>query len=752
MKKSLFNILCQDNTLLKAWKNVKQKGSAGGIDGVSIELFELNMDLHLKEIKQELISKTWKPEPYLRISIPKKENERRVLGLLCIKDKIIQQAIKLLIEPKFEKIFISNSYGYRPGKGHNKAVRFTKSCLQNKKYSFILKLDIDNYFDTINHEILFKRVFPLIPDDEVFRLVQLCVKMGMVNKQKEWEQIEQGVPQGAILSPLLANFYLHSFDQFVLSRTKMYVRYADDFIILCKTQEEAEKLLAECSTFLQERLKLKLNEPVISKTQEGIEFLGVLVNNQNISITQEKREKLKSKILLLQWGKTKFCQEGLDALGGIQNYYANLLPQTILNDLDEILYSHLKQLIHTKWKDIPNKTTLERELRSIPFFSENNIIQNRKLKSELINLYLLEKSKEIKQKNELINKKLIAKRKKEYRNKENETSELIINSFGAYIGVNNKGITVKIMGNKQNIPSSNLHHITILTNGVSISSNALEYCMQKQIGIDFFNATGKHTGSFLSASFIHTSLWKKQAELDNKKKSILATRIISGKIKNQMNLIKYFHKYHKEYYESLNSKYNEVIPKIKNILNELKMLEGNENYENNIINLEAQGAELYWAYIRELTKDDKINFTHRERHGATDIVNCMLNYGYAILYARIWQAVLSKKMNPTISVIHKPQAGKPTFVYDIIELFRTQAIDRVVISLIQKKEPLKLKQGLLDNDTKKLLVQNITERLNRYEKYRGNEHKLSDIINMQTKEIADYIDNNIRYKPYIAKW
>lgn len=92
MKKSLFNILCQDSTLLKAWKNVKQKGSAGGIDGVSIELFDMNIDLHLKEIKQELISKTWKPEPYLRISIPKKENEKRVLGLLCIKDKIIQYA------------------------------------------------------------------------------------------------------------------------------------------------------------------------------------------------------------------------------------------------------------------------------------------------------------------------------------------------------------------------------------------------------------------------------------------------------------------------------------------------------------------------------------------------------------------------------------------------------------------------------------------------------------------------------------
>ena len=96
--------------------------------------------------------------------------------------------------------------------------------------------------------------------------------------------------------------------------------------------------------------------------------------------------------------------------------------------------------------------------------------------------------------------------------------------------------------------------------------------------------------------------------------------------------------------------------------------------------------------------------------------------------------------------------GKPTFVYDIIELFRAQAVDRVVISMVQKKEPLTLKEGMLGTDTKKLLVQNLAERINRYEKYRGAEHRLCDIIHLQVKEIADYIDSGTKYKPYIAKW
>lgn len=180
--------------------------------------------------------------------------------------------------------------------------------------------------------------------------------------------------------------------------------------------------------------------------------------------------------------------------------------------------------------------------------------------------------------------------------------------------------------------------------------------------------------------------------------------------------------------------------------------EENTDYKKDIIGIEAVGANLYWDYIRELISDDQVGFLFRERHGATDLVNCMLNYGYAIIYARVWQSLLFRKLNPTDSVLHEPKNGKPTFVYDVIELFRAQAVDRIVISLIQKGENLKIQKGLLCEDTKKLLVQNIIERLNRYEIYRDKECRLCDIINLQTKEIANYIECGKMFRPYIAKW
>lgn len=753
MKKGLFDTLCQDRTLFNAWKAVREKGASGGIDGISINLFEEELDKNICELKEELISRKWNPDPYLKISIPKKENEKRILGLLCIKDKIVQQAIKQIIENRFEKIFVSNSYGYRPGKGHGKAVKFTKHCCQNRLYPYILRLDIDNYFDTINHDILFKRLQPLINDSEILRLIQLCIKMGMVDKRLNWEEITEGVPQGAILSPLLANFYLHPFDQFVLSRTKMYVRYADDFIIFCKNREETDKYKSECSEFLENRLKLSLNEPSISETKTGIEFLGVFINDKDISLSSEKEQKLISKIDNIVWDKRNFTKDSLEGLKHIHNYYEPLLSQEYLNKLDTILLNRLKKIIHEEKDKIPNKSTLLSALKEISFFSLDNKLKASDIRSDIINEYLNVLSEKIDTENKIKNKRLILSRKKEYRQKENETRELIINTYGTYIGINEKGITVKVHGQKQSISSSaNLQHITILCDGVSISSNAISFCMQNNIGIDYFNNFGKHIGSIMSMRYIHTSLWTKQANMSQSCKCMLAISIIIGKIRNQMNLVKYFHKYHKDSSETLIIKHNEIIPAFKSTITELKNLARHNDYQTRLIYLEAKCAELYWGYIKELIKDDDVIFTNRERHGAKDLVNSMLNYGYSILYPRIWQAVLRNKLNPTISVIHAPQAGKPTFVYDIIELFRAQAVDRVVISLIQKKEPLKIKDGLIDKDSKKLLVQNLLERMNRYEKYRDKDYRLCDIINTQVREIAEYIDNGTKFKPYIAKW
>ena len=215
------DILCSEITLYNAWNIVKEKGAAGGIDGVTIMEFEKGKRKQISKLVDELANKTWKPYPYLEIEIAKDKSpeEKRKLGMTAIRDKIVQLAIKTIIEPRYDRIFVGNSYGYRPGKGATKAIRRVLQECKNKKYKYVLRLDIDNFFDSIDHFLLRRKLVATGTEEEIVRLIMLCMQMGKVKqKNREWIDTMLGTPQGAVLSPLMANLYLHSFDQFAISR------------------------------------------------------------------------------------------------------------------------------------------------------------------------------------------------------------------------------------------------------------------------------------------------------------------------------------------------------------------------------------------------------------------------------------------------------------------------------------------------------------------------------------------------------
>lgn len=755
MRTKLFERLCQLDLLQSAWMNVKSKNSAGGIDGMSVKDFEEKSDKYLSEILKDLKSGTWTPYPYMGISIPKKENERRHIGLLSIKDKIVQTAIKILIEPKFERIFFSNSYGYRPGKGHNKAIRRTLDECRNKKKNWVLKLDIDNYFDTIDHTILTPRLHHLINDDEIVRLIMLCIKMGKVNKNMKWQDVNTGVPQGGVISPIISNFYLHPFDQFALSQPCQYIRYADDFVLICDTKEDAEKILLKATVFLSERLNLSLNPPMIIDLNEGFDFLGVNISKNGIGISDAKKERIKEKISQFDFNAEGFSALSVKSWKGLQIYYASLLPQDMLEQIDYMLIEHLRILIPQNTKLIPSRAVLSRILGEIDYLSSKYRVDGRKIMKELIAIYDTKKSEGKAKVTDSQNKKIVEKRKKEYQKREGENKELVVSTYGSSIGIVQNSITVKQQGKiVYQKPVGALSHITVQGKGISLSSNIIEYCLSNKISIDFFNAMGAHTGSILSTKYIENTLWCKQSNCGQSKRHSLAQSIIRAKLKNQLNLVKYFHKYHKNTNSRLTSHFEQLKEFNESFSRFAKSnLIDKEDFLVKLVSYESQGAVKYWSYIRELLSDDQKEFERREHRGAKDLVNCMLNYGYAILYSRVWQALLKAKLNPFDSIIHVRQTGKPTFVYDVVEIFRAQVVDRIVISLVQKGHALFVKEGLLDDDTKRLLAKSILDRINRYEDYRGEEITMEEIIGRQAKEIAMFInEENIPYKPYVSKW
>lgn len=752
------NLLCQIPRLQLAWGTVKAKGSAGGIDGISILEFEKEKRKEIPKLAEELKAGTWKPQPYMEIEVAKNKNpdEIRKLGMTAIRDKIVQHAIKSIIEPRYEKIFLGNSYGYRPGKGATKAIRRVMAECHKPQYKFVLRLDIDNFFDTIDHEILQKRLIATGTEAEIVRLIMLCVQMGKVKQgSREWVETDYGTPQGAVLSPILSNLYLHSFDQFAISKNVPYVRYADDFLFLTETKEQAEEILSKTETHLKEKLKLSLNQPpAIIDLKEGFDFLGITIRDKKATITEKKKADLTDRINTLDFDIDGFPMKSNRVWEGLCNYYGKLLPQEDLEYFDSILLKRLITIIHEKFESFGSKSNLQFALGTFSFLSLQYQLKKKQFTSEIIAEYIGEKLKEKQTIDTKKNRKLIQERKKEYRKKEAETSGLLINKPGTFIGLTNRGVTVSQKGKviAQHHPD-NLSQIVITGQGISLSSNLIDFCMSRRIPIDFFDYQGTHLGSIITSKYMQNTLWAKQAEADTLLKNTIALGIIEGKIKNQHSLLKYFNKYHKSHYPQLQSKMemmNQVAEDFKKWRKQANPTD--EKFMQQLLGHEAQVAIRYWDYIRELFSDDSVGFKQREHQGAKDLVNSMLNYGYAILYVRVWQALLAARLNPFDSLIHAHREGKPTLVYDMVEIFRSQVVDRVVISLIQKGQDLEVRNGLLTDQTRQLLVKSVMERLARYEKYQGEEMKMEQIILRQTKLLAKAFEGTEKFKPYVAKW
>lgn len=756
--KTSFQSFTTLHALQNAWRAVRAKNSAGGVDGFTIAHFEKRLIDNLTELQYEITTGTWNPEPYLQVEITKNETEKRKLGLLCIKDKIVQQAIKTAIEPQLDKTFLNISYGYRLGKGAEKAIRRTTQELKKLKNGYVAKLDIDNFFDNINQERLFVRLANWLKDEETLRIIKLCIQTGVVSSQLKWERVTKGVPQGAILSPLLANFYLHPFDQFAVSKVPVYIRYADDFLIASPSEKQTRETVELIKEELADSFYLQLNKPIICNLHEGVEFLGVIVSDSHIAITTQKMKTLQERINTVCFVKSALSSKSIETLRGIKNYYAKLLPQEILKELDCTLMNRLNTLIRKNYNNIPSKKELAVNLQKIEFFTDSSNQKKQQLIQQLCSTYIVHASRTpsvANKKNAGNNTKLITQKKREYQKLENAGAELVVSTPGSYIGASYKGITVKLQGKIINKPSPALRHITVIGKGISFSSNAMMFCMERKIPIDFFDGKGKQYGTVLNPVFLDETLWSKQVNLPLERKVKLATKIIVGKLKNQLNLIKYYHKYHKDVSGGeLSERYVEAILKLEQQIEKAKNYPPTDTkYASGLMSIESQGAIAYWAYIRVLLADDGIDFVCREHQGATDLMNSLLNYGYAILYARVWKNILTAKLNPSIGILHAHQDGKPTLVFDIVELFRSQMVDRIVISMIQKKISLKMHDGLLNESTKRILIRHILERLNRYEKFRGEEMTFSQIILKQSQDIAHYIAGDCNdFKPYVAKW
>ena len=273
---SLIDKVSRPATLEAAWEKVKANKGAAGVDGQSVAAFGHQAQRHLHELHEALKAGTYRPAPLKRVEVPKGPKQTRPLGIPVVKDRVVQTAVKMVIEPIFEATFLDSSYGFRPQRSAKDALREVDRLLK-EGYTHVVDADLQRCFDTIPHQRLRERVAERLSDGRVLQLIDSWLSQDILSGMQRWTPIS-GTPQGAVISPLLANCYLHPLDAHVAERGYRMVRYADDFVVLCTSEQQARAALQEVRDWTQANgLTLHPEKThVVDAMQpgQGFDFLG----------------------------------------------------------------------------------------------------------------------------------------------------------------------------------------------------------------------------------------------------------------------------------------------------------------------------------------------------------------------------------------------------------------------------------------------------------------------------------------------
>jgi RNA-directed DNA polymerase len=295
---SLIDKVYAPATLERAWTRVQANEGAAGVDGQSVDRFAARADVYLSELATALQEGNYRPQAIKRVEIPKGDGRLRPLGIPTVKDRIVQQAVRLVIEPIFESGFCDGSYGFRPERGCHDALREVDRLLK-AGYSHVVDADLQSYFDTIPHERLMARVEERISDGRVLDLIRGWLTADILQGLDRWTPVE-GSPQGAVISPLLANIYLDPLDRLMAEHGYAMVRYADDFVILTRSHAEAEAALTLVTAWVTTNgLTLHPAKTRIAncrKKGNGFEFLGYRFERGRRYVRKKSLAKLKETI------------------------------------------------------------------------------------------------------------------------------------------------------------------------------------------------------------------------------------------------------------------------------------------------------------------------------------------------------------------------------------------------------------------------------------------------------------------------
>ena len=360
-----------------AAKHVLDKGGSAGVDRIDTVEFKENYSVHMRELYREFLEDRYQPKPALRVFIPKSDGRQRPLGIPTVKDRIAQAAVRGILEPIYEKEFCDCSLGFRKGKSQIDAINKIEEY-KEQGYKWVLDADIKGFFDNIDHELLIEFIRQKVTDGWMVEIIKSWLTMGVM-KDGEYIPTEKGTPQGGVISPLLANIFLHEFDKIMVERGYKLVRFADDFVVMTKSKRKAKRAYEVVKEIITEKLKLELHpeKTVITNFGEGFVFLGFEFIAWRYKRPRKKSlEKFKDKVRKVTkrnqpWKVDSIIKRLNAKIYGWANYFGHGNVKKLFRRLDEWIrmrlrsYMEKKKAVTNQNKRIPNSFFRKKGLVSL---------------------------------------------------------------------------------------------------------------------------------------------------------------------------------------------------------------------------------------------------------------------------------------------------------------------------------------------------------------------------------------------------
>jgi len=324
-KKTLFEQLCSKDTLKNAFLAVKRNRGAAGIDKETVATFEAALEINLELLQRELTTWIYRPKPVRRVEIPKPNGGIRLLGIPCVRDRVVQAAIKSLLEPILDPTFSPSSYGFRPNRSQEHALQAAKAIVSKGK-EHVVDIDLAKFFDTINHDKLISRLSIIIDDKCILRIIGMTLRSGIMHNGLV-EQTTEGSVQGSPLSPLLSNVVLDELDKELEKRNLEFCRFADDCNIFLSSNKSAERVMQHIGEFIEKKLKLTINkEKSKVAVASKVRFLGMTIIAMTLAISLASMNKAMAKVReLTPRGTSVSLRESIEGINrwyiGWSNYY-----------------------------------------------------------------------------------------------------------------------------------------------------------------------------------------------------------------------------------------------------------------------------------------------------------------------------------------------------------------------------------------------------------------------------------------------